>query len=69
MVASGQMVTLDSPGSVVMKWPNSTLQVTKLKHPKFLRGSLYTQIYLGCGLRVTSKNTRRLLKQADLFLS
>lgn len=38
MVASGQMVTLESPGSVVMKFPNPTLQLAKLKHLKFFRG-------------------------------
>lgn len=69
MVASGQMVTLDSLGSVVMKCPNPTLHLAKLKHLKIFRGSPYTQIYLRCGLRVMSKNTRSPLKQADLFLS
>lgn len=32
MVASVQMVTLDSPGSVVMKWSTPTSQLAKLKH-------------------------------------
>lgn len=31
MVASGQMVTLDSPGSDIMKWSTPTLQLAKLK--------------------------------------
>lgn len=31
MVASGQMVTLDSPGSVIMKWSIPTLQLAKIK--------------------------------------
>lgn len=36
MVASGQMVTLDSPGSIIMKWSTPTSQLAKLKHLKFL---------------------------------
>lgn len=35
MVASGQMVTLDSPGSIIMKWSVPTLQPAKLKQLKF----------------------------------
>lgn len=35
MVASGQMVTSDSPGSIIMKWSNPSSQQAKLKHPKF----------------------------------
>lgn len=35
MVASGQMATLDSPGSIIMKWSVPTLQLSKLKQLKF----------------------------------
>lgn len=35
MVASSQMVTLDSPGSVEIKWLTATPQLAKLKHLKF----------------------------------
>lgn len=46
MVASGQMVTLDSPGSIVMKWSTPLLQIAKLKHLKFFSGSPFLIIFL-----------------------
>lgn len=58
MVASGQMVTLDSPGSIIMKWSTLTSQLAILKHLKFFySGSLLLKYIWG-----VSENTRRLLK-------
>lgn len=51
MVASSQMVTLDSPGSVVMKWSSSTA----IQRPMFNFTSVCVLVNLECGVGIMTK--------------
>lgn len=63
IVASGQMATLDSPGSALMKWTTLKLLKAEIKHLKFLPSIFSSHlpfvenIYSGCELGVMTENT------------
>lgn len=69
MVASGQMVTSDSPGSAVMKW--TTLQQAKLKYLKFFSffSYLFVRNIFREWIELCQRTQAASWNVADLFLS